>query len=125
MLGLDDRVLKTGTVGSATDARLCVCYAIDGDTSDWSPITTEPKRERLPIKDEWRSGGNRECSGGYAQWLLDDQYLQDGANTYHGPNAAFVAASWQECTALDTRARVSGEGMALVDQEIAAQRRRR
>ncbi len=125
LLGSDPRVQKSGTVRFASDSRLCVCYAGDRVSSDWAPITTQVRSERLPIKAEWRSGGNPECSGGYPQWLQAEQYLQDGANTYRGPSAAFVEASWQECTAPDSRARVSDDGVAEVVKEINAQRHRR
>lgn len=112
------------------DARVChtkdpptsrsgpfVCTSSGSGHSTWAPLTTEPRRERLLLEREWLSGGHR-------QWLRDDQYLNDGANTWTGPDDAFVTASHAELTGPSNRARVSATGMEAIQQEIHRQRRR-
>lgn len=95
-----------------------MCVDEQDGASCWSPITTERRRERLKLHVQWRSGG-------HSQWLRDDQYLNDGANLWEGPNEIFVAASRQELTEAADRARLSAEGLFAVEQEIRAQRMRR
>jgi len=95
-----------------------VCVSVDGNTSEWMPLTTEPRRERLPIRSEWRSGG-------HPQWLRAGQYLNDGANVWRGPTTAFINASYEELTDRETRARVLDAGLAAIQRETASQRRRR
>jgi len=52
-------------------------------------------------------------------------YLNDGANTYSGPDSSFLAASAEELTDAATRSRMAAEGVAAVKAEIERQRRRR
>jgi hypothetical protein len=95
-----------------------VCVSVERDRSEWSPVTTEYRPERLAFPREWRSGG-------HPQWLRDEQYLNDGANLWRGPHEAFVIASHEESTTVSSRARLSTEGLAAVKAEIEAQRQRR
>jgi hypothetical protein len=95
-----------------------LCVAAQDGTSSWSPVTTEWRRERLELRAEWRSGG-------HPQWLKADQYLNDGANLWQGPDEVFVAASYQESTGAEDRARLSAEGLAAVEREIDVQAWRR
>jgi hypothetical protein len=95
-----------------------VCVSADDEISEWMPITTEERWERVSIRREWRSGG-------HPQWLRDSQYLNDGANVWRGPHEAFVEASRQELTDQSTRARVSEDGLAAIREEVEAQRGRR
>lgn len=116
MIEMDRRVSRTKKLPDA-NPRLFVCYARSGDTSEWSPITTRQRPtgyQRLRIERQWRSGGD-------PQWLRDDQYLNDGANTYRGPNRAFVDASHLERTEPGNRARVSAEGIGAILAEIERQ----
>ncbi len=97
-----------------------VCVAIEAETSTWAGLTTQPRKERLGLRGEWRSGG-------YKRWRFVDQYLTDGASVWHGPNDVFAAASWQEVSATGgrNRARLSEEGLEAVRTEIELQRHRR
>jgi hypothetical protein len=95
-----------------------VCISADDEVSEWLPITTEARWERRAIRREW-------CSGGHAQWLRDDQYLNDGANIWRGPPQAFVDASDRELTDRPNRARIDATGLAEIMDEVAAQRHRR
>ena len=101
-----------------TELRPFVCVKVDGEKSVWAPLSSTYRRERLKIKDEWRQGGidmwrNRRC------------YLNDGANTYHGPNTSFIAASINELTTPGTRSQMSLEGIDAVLSEINNQKQRR
>ena len=116
-LSADDRV------GSAQNQPVFrsgpfLCVAVEGEESTWTCVTTEERAQRLPLDREWRSGG-------HPQWLRADQYLNDGANVWHGPTDAFVAASHREATTDRTRALLSPEGVAAVLAEIEAQVHRR
>src|SRR5438876_945297 len=116
MVDSDDRVTRTQDLPTVK-ARLFVCYQAAAGSSEWAPITTQERRERLYLKPSWRTGGEPKCSGGYAQWLNADQYLADGANTYRGPLPAFVDASHLECSDADNRARLTQEGIEAVRSE--------
>lgn len=129
---LDTAVLRarrdlvwTGTGRDTVDSRLFVCTDLAGDSSEWSPLTTTYRRERLFVDRTWRGGGDPDCSGGWPQWQLAEQYLQDGASTVTGPNEAFVAASHLECTTPATRSRVSNDGLAAIREEMRVQTHRR
>jgi hypothetical protein len=95
-----------------------VCVSVDGEVSEWMPITTEERSERLAIRREW-------CSGGHPQWLRVAQYLNDGANVWRGPHEAFIEASRKELTDPLNGARVSVDGLAAIHEEAEAQRHRR
>jgi hypothetical protein len=94
-----------------------LCVTERNGISCWSPITTEPRRERVNLQARWRSGG-------HPQWLSAPQYLNDGANLWEGPNDVFVAASHKELTDTTNRAHLSHEGLSAVKEEIQAQIRR-
>jgi hypothetical protein len=117
LLASNDLVTRTQDLPSFS-ARTFVCLSVDGEISEWVPFTTEYRRERLPIRREWRSSG-------HPQWLRDEQYLTDGANIWRGPHGPFVEASWQEVTNRSNRARTSGDGLAAIQVEVEAQRHRR
>ena len=95
-----------------------VCVDVTGDRSTWTPLTGQHRDERLLIEREWRSGGE-------LPWRVGDTYLNDGANTYTGPNSAFVAANDTERTLPAKRARIKPDGMAAVRAEIERQLPRR
>jgi len=95
-----------------------LCIAVEGESSSWSPVTTTPNPARLELSEKWRKGGQ-------PQWLKEDQYLNDGANLWKGPNESFVAASFKERTDPTDRARLSPEGLRVVEQELEAQKGRR
>lgn len=117
MLSNDPAVLDTYPQKS-TELRPFVCVAVNGEQSTWAPLTSTFRRERLEIKDQWRHGG-------IDMWRDRVCYLNDGANTYTGPNASFLAASAQELTDRPTRSQMSAEGVTAVAAEIERQRKRR
>src|SRR4051794_14451625 len=82
MLASDARVIHTQDLPTFS-SRTFVCLSVDTEIAEWVPFTTEFRRERLPIRLDWRSGG-------HPQWLRDDQFLTDGANVWRGPREAFV-----------------------------------
>lgn len=63
-----------------------VCYRVDGQSSYWSPLTATYKFRRTKIDQEW-------VINGYGPLAAGQVWLQDGKNTYRGPNAAFIAAT--------------------------------
>jgi len=98
-----------------------VCVATEGDISTWAGLTTtELRKDRLPLKPEWRSGGTK-------RWRFAAQFLTDGSSLWRGPNEVFAAASWEETAASGgrNRARLSEEGLDAVRIEIELQRHRR
>ena len=117
MLTNDPAVLDTYPQRD-TELRPFVCVAVDGDTSTWAPLTSTFRRERLRIEDAWRTGG-------IDMWRDRVCFLNDGANTYSGPNTSFMAASVQELTDAATRSRMALDGVEAVVAEIDRQRRRR
>jgi hypothetical protein len=117
VLGEDERVCHTQDP-PVTRSGPFLCIAHADDSSTWTPLTTEGRRERLELKRAWRSGG-------HPQWLAAAQFLNDGANLWHGPDTAFILASRQEATEEKGRARLSEEGLTAVLKEIEAQRSRR
>lgn len=124
MLDQDSRVFRTQDL-STVKSRLFICFGLEANQSEWAPITTQGRRERLLLDSVWRTGGEPKCSGGFAQWLNEDQYLADGANTYRGPVECFVDASHIECSAVERRARLSAAGVEAVQFEVDRQQFRR
>ncbi len=118
VLARDERVVNTKDPRTGIRPGPFVCVSERDETSRWAQITTEERRERLPIPPEWRTGG-------HPQWLRDPQYLQDGANVWHGPNEVFVAASSEELTDTSSRAWVTEDGLVEIASEMGRQRRRR
>lgn len=117
-LNCDDAVQKSTPHLGDPEPRPFVCFARDGDSSSWAPVTTIARPERLHLLADWRSGGR-------PGWVARDQYLVDGANTYTGPNAKFVAASTQDYSTRANRMRLSVDGLKAVLAEVERQRHRR
>lgn len=115
---MDDPTVEESFPQRYGSVRPFVCVDINGDRSTWTPLTGQHRDERLFIEREWRSGGE-------LPWRVNDTYLNDGANTYTGPNDAFVAANASERTLPAKRARIKPEGMVAVREEIEVQRHRR
>jgi hypothetical protein len=93
-----------------------VCFQVEGGWSAWAPLTTQgpPERpERIEIRAEWKLRGS-------VEWRGTAQYLNDGRNTYVGPNASFVAAAASELTFEPgvLRPRVTADGVAAVLAEV-------
>jgi hypothetical protein len=118
MLNADHAVLKSTPHLGDPEPRPFVCFARDGDASAWAPVTTVARPERLHLQASWRSGGG-------PGWIARDQYLVDGANTYSGANARFIASSTQDYMTPDNRMRLSTDGVDAVVTEVERQRHRR
>jgi hypothetical protein len=110
-------VEKTARFLGDPEPRPFVCFARDGATSSWAPITGQHRKERLLLKPEWRVGGN-------ARWTGQDQYLVDGANTYSGSNADFISAA-EDLTERGNRRALTEDGLTAVLEEVGRQVRRR
>jgi hypothetical protein len=118
----DAQVTATIPQIPSSEPRLFVCYAVTGPNSSWTPLTKEPKTgsgyPRIHIKNEWKSGGPE-------KWLKATSFLNDGANTYHGPSARFAIASASEESTAASRCVLSAAGLAAVRGEILNQLGRR
>ena len=91
------------------------CVQVKGSSSVWIPITGESRLERLLIKAEWRQHGSD-------KWKEDDQFVNDGLNTFLGPNDAFVRAGAKESPfKMYRRPRISSEGVVAILEEIDKQ----
>lgn len=114
-LEADSDVKKTAPQQGEVRVGPFLCLALDGDQSSWAPpLTSQARVGRLELVSAWRSGGE-------PGWRERVSYLADGANTYTGPNQAFAKASHPERTGVDNRARLDGDGLAAVHQEIKRQ----
>lgn len=116
MLMDDPQVLETLPQHHG-NMRPFLCVEVDGDRSTWTPLTSQYRDERLEIEWTWRSGSGDE-------WRVGETYLNDGANTYTGPNTSFEAASHAERTTPSNRAGISPTGVDAVRAEIERQRHR-
>ena len=102
------------------DQTIChVCFAVEGETSFWTPLTKIPptqRFERLQLVRAWRLRGDS-----HPAWNDDPVYLRDGEMTYRGPKAAFVLAAAGEF-AMDPRERpfLSADGVAAISEEVEA-----
>ena len=117
MLTNDPDVLDTYPQ-TYTELRPFVCVSVREGVSIWTPLTSTYRKERLKIENAWRTGG-------IEMWRDRVCYLNDGANTYSGRNASFIAASARELTDSATRSQMSEAGVAAVSAEIERQRNRR
>lgn len=63
-----------------------VCYKVGDGRSWWAPLTATERPERLRIRAEW-------VANGYGPLGAGAVFLQDGKNTYAGPDDSFVAAA--------------------------------
>ena len=118
LLNDTDAVTKTTPHLGVPEPRPFVCFARDGDDSSWAPITTQHRAERLRLSPEWLTGGG-------PGWKNRPQYIVDGANTYNGPNAEFIAASAGDFSKVGSRSGLTDEGLAAVVAEVERQVRRR
>ncbi len=92
-----------------------VCVQVKGLSSVWIPITGEHRPERLLIRREWRLYGS-------GKWKEDDQFVNDGLNTFLGPNEAFIRAGAREMPfKMYRRPCISDQGIAAILVEIDKQ----
>lgn len=90
----------------------CVCVQAANGRSVWSPLTTQFRKERLLIAQPWRLEGSQ-------KWQNDNIYLNDGANTYVGPDQAFVDAAKDETPfTVINRPRIADDGVKAIIKEI-------
>jgi len=98
----------------------CVCVERQADQATWTPVTNreQAKFKRLRIQKSWVIDGYDELGAG-------ESFLQDGANTYAGPVACFIAAAAGE-TPFGSRKRptITPEGLAAIREEIDKQQPR-
>ena len=103
-MALTEAEIQTGAVAYFSDASLIgdaeierdddgldrpgpfLCVQVQEGKSVWSAISSQRRRERLVIRDEWRINGN-------PHWQETPAYLVDGLSTYLGTHAAFIRAS--------------------------------
>lgn len=114
VLEADPAVLKTAPRQGDLRTGPFLCFAVEGESSSWAPLTGQHRGERLELPREWHDGGG-------LGWRERLSYLVDGANTYTGPRASFVAASHSERTAATDRARLSTVGVQAVQGEVSRQ----
>src|SRR5690606_3729365 len=89
-----------------------VCVQAADGRSVWSPLTQDFRPERLEIDKKWRREGS-------TVWREHDQYLNDGRNTFVGPNEAFVRAGAKEMPFKGyRRPYVTAEGVEAILSEI-------
>ncbi|HJP89036.1 MAG TPA: hypothetical protein VJ850_08385 [Candidatus Limnocylindrales bacterium] len=89
-----------------------VCYDHVNGQSAWSAITSQERPERLYLEPQWRQGGSN-------AWRNGAQYLNDGATTYAGPDASFIAAAINEAP-MNPRPTLSADGVAAVIVAVRA-----
>jgi len=88
-----------------------VCYRASDGRSWWAPLTATERPKRLRIKAEW-------VANGYGPLGTGNVFLQDGKNTYAGPNRSFVAAASGEISFNGGRPTVSAEGVAEIARVV-------
>jgi hypothetical protein len=89
-----------------------LCLQVVGESSSWTALTWTGRPERLFIEKAWREGGT-------TAWQNGTPYVNDGAITYRGPNASFIAAAAVADTYRpETRQRVSTAGVAAAVAEV-------
>jgi hypothetical protein len=115
----DDKLLLAETDVKHRDVHLdrpgpFVCVQVQGDKSVWSPVTTSSNQpDRLKFDARWKRDGS-------PAWRNNDQYLNDGFNTFIGPNAAFLrAAAGEQPFSPNRRPWLNADGQAAVLVEIA------
>ncbi|WP_157214507.1 hypothetical protein [Polaromonas sp. CF318] len=92
-----------------------VCVQVMGAKSVWCAITSEYRPERLFIEPKWRQHGSD-------KWKEDNQYLNDGLNTFLGPNVAFLRAAAKESPFnMYRRPKINAEGVAAILFEVDKQ----
>ena len=90
-----------------------VCVQVKDGKSVWSPLTQDFRPERLAIDPKWRREGS-------TVWREQDQYLNDGRNTFAGPNEAFVRAGAKELPFRGyRRPYITAEGVQAILEEIS------
>ena len=90
-----------------------VCYKIDDKTSSWSPLTATYKFRRTLIDAAW-------VTNGYGPLGAGKVWLQDGKNTYTGPNASFAAATATEHAFAVARPSLSAAAITAIHAAIKA-----
>lgn len=108
VLNKDTQVTKAGDpVTRSSSGNQFVCYKTDNSNSYWAPLTGSARPERLPIDPAW-------VAKPYGALAAGKVSLQDGKNTYNGPNASFVAAAATEQPFFKGRPSISAAGIKQI-----------
>jgi hypothetical protein len=89
-----------------------VCYDVGEGRSRWAPLTGTERPERMRVEAAW-------VSNGYGPLGRGEVFLQDGKNTYSGPNGSFVAGAAGESPFPAGRPMISTAGMVEVVRVIS------
>lgn len=89
------------------DGNQFVCYKAASGGSWWAPLTATERPERLRVKAGW-------VANGYGPLATGGVFLQDGKNTYAGPNTSFIAAAAGEKPFNGGRPTVSAAGVVEI-----------
>lgn len=93
-----------------------VCVEHKDGRSTWTPLTGDHRPERLPIDPKWRREGSK-------LWKEADQFLNDGRNTFVGPDEAFIRAGAKENPFEKyKRPYITAEGVNAIIKEIQSRR---
>jgi hypothetical protein len=112
ILHADPLVQITGDpVTRITSGNQFVCYCIKGEESYWTPLTGTTNPVRLKIRPNW-------VSNGYGPLQVGKVWLQDGKNTYRGPNTSFIAAAINELPFATSRPSISTVGIGQILRAI-------
>lgn len=98
----------SGTLITRSGPMLCYKVSGDGQSSYWTPLTTEPRPERVPIT-------VGDIHNAYGVFKRTQSYLQDGKNTCTGDNSVFLAAAQlADSFCSNTRPSIGGASFAQV-----------
>lgn len=116
LLFMDPAMTITNATAGGSDIkwRPFVCVESAGGYSYWSPLTSAPRPERLPLWQLVEVGKEK----------LQHLFLMDGASIFMAPHDSFVLASAIEVD-LEDRPRLTGQGLTIVRAEVLRQRPRR
>lgn len=120
LLRAEPRIESIQSVFQKTAIRPFVCFRAGMTGSEWAPLTTQMRPERLRIDDIWKCGGGQ-------KWKSSPLYLCDGSNFCRGPDVAFIACSVSEMEFPSgmTRPRITVEGVKAILKEVLNQIERR
>jgi hypothetical protein len=115
LLLMDDRVrcpAERDCLGILTF--LCLDAPDTGEQTIWVPLTARPGKNRLPVEQSWRLGGNY-------RWRNADLYLLDTQRLWVGPRASFAHAGWRDAfNDFREQAHLSAFGLGHVRSYIEA-----
>ncbi len=114
VLNPDAAVTKSGDpVQRSASGNQFVCYKVENSQSYWAPLTGTERIERLRIQPQW-------VAKSYGALAAGKVFLQDGKNTYHGPNNSFLAAAQAEQPFFKGRPCVLPPGLEAITSVVAS-----